>query len=64
MTVAVYGHGAKNPLKTAKARLAKGKRSVTVKSSKLKPGTYTVKLTAVDAAGNARHVTKTVKIRR
>ena len=52
------------PLKTTKALLRKGKGSLTMKSSKLTKGTYTVALTAVDAAGNVRHVTKTIKIRR
>jgi X-Pro dipeptidyl-peptidase len=64
VTMAVYKHGSKRALKTTRKRLGKGRRSLKVTSSRLVKGRYTIKFTAVDAAGNARHVSKVVRIRR
>jgi hypothetical protein len=63
VTVAITKRGSRKVLKRVKTKLAKGSRTVTLRSSKLGRGTYTVKIDAVDGARNARHVTKTVKIK-
>jgi X-Pro dipeptidyl-peptidase len=64
VTVTIGRHGQKKVLQRLKAKAGKGKRSLTLRSAKLGPGRYTVKITAVDGAGNARHLTRTVTLRR
>jgi X-Pro dipeptidyl-peptidase len=63
VTAAVNRHGSKRVLKRVKVKLGKGKRTITLRSSKLGRGRYVLKLSAVDAAGNKRNVTRTVRLR-
>jgi hypothetical protein len=64
VTVAINRRGSKRVLKRVKTTLGKGSRSVTLRSAKLGAGRYTLEITAVDSAGNARHVTRAVTLRR
>jgi X-Pro dipeptidyl-peptidase len=63
LTATVNRRGSKRVLKRVKVKLGTGKRTITVRSSKLGRGSYVVKLSAVDAAGNKRNVTRTVRLR-
>jgi X-Pro dipeptidyl-peptidase len=64
VTAAVNRRGSKRVLKRVKVKLGKGRRTITLRSSKLGPGRFVVKLSAVDAAGNKRTITRPVRLRR
>jgi plastocyanin len=53
VTVQIRKRGAKKVLRTVRLQANAGKRSVVLRSSKLRKGRYTVTLTARDAMGNA-----------
>jgi X-Pro dipeptidyl-peptidase len=64
VTATITRRGSKKSLKTVKVTLAKGSRSIVLKSSKLGKGRYTLTLRAVDPARNARSLTRSLTIKR
>ena len=62
--VVVRRKGAEQPVKVKTVRRAAGKRTVRLRTGKLRKGRYTITVVATDAAGNASPVKARTLVRR